>query len=156
MNPMLTRRLLDAFYDAGSVSELMPPLPEGMTAQYVHVLDAIAQVESEKGQVRVSDVAHFLHVQTPGVTRSLRAMERLGAVEKEKDAGDRRVVRIALTPLGQDWYARYVVRYHEALSHLLSDIPEEEAETTVDTIGKIMRRMREHPITLEEKGGTKQ
>lgn len=156
MNTMLTRRLLDAFHDAGSVSELMPPLPEGMTAQYVHVLDAIAQVEREKGRVRVSDVAHFLHVKSPGITRSLQAMERLGAVERERDAGDRRVVWIAMTPLGQDWYARYVVRYHEALSRLLADIPEEEAKTTADTIEKIILRMREHPITLEEKGKTGQ
>lgn len=154
MNTILTRQLLDAFHEAAGIDALMPPLPEGMTSQYVHVIDAIAQIEEKKGAVRVSDVAECLHVSIPGITRSLRALEALGAVEKKKNAGDRRVVHVALTALGQTWYQVYVEEYHKRLSALLSDIPDGEAAVTAATIAKVIGRMREHPILLREERRT--
>ncbi len=156
MNSMLTRRLMDAFHEAAGVPALMPPLPSGMTSQYVHVIDAIAQIGEKKGSVRVSDVAECLHVSIPGITRSVRALEELGAVEKEKASGDRRVVHIALTPLGQTWFQIYVEEYHEKLSALLADIPEEEAEVTIQTISQVMERMRGNPIALTGERSTDQ
>ena len=77
-------------------------------------------------------------------------------MEKEKASGDRRVVHVALTPLGQTWFQIYVEEYHEKLSALLSDIPEEEAEVTIQTISQVMERMRGNPIALTGERSTGQ
>lgn len=148
MNPELTRNLLNSFYEAQMAFFMLPPLPEGLTPQYVHIIDAVMHIEKKRGKVRVSDVAAWFHISVPGATRSINALEGLGAVRKIRDDKDRRVVRIALTSLGREWYDTYLDEYHRKLSELLADIPESDAETTMQTIRKTVQLMRNHPIKL--------
>lgn len=150
MNPELTRKLLDSFYRAQMAFFTLPPLPEGLTPQYVHIIDAITHIEQEKGKVRVSDVAEWFHMSVPGVTRSIHALEKIGAVKKIRDDNDRRVVLIALTDQGRKWYDTYLEEYHQKLSELLAEIPESDVETTILTIPRVVQLMRDHPITLTE------
>lgn len=142
--------LLDAFYTAQQAFSTLPPLPEGMTSQYVHILDTITAIENERGSVRVSDVADRFHVSIPGMTRSLRALESLGAIRKERGTKDRREVKLVLTGRGRRWYRVYVEEYHEKLAEILSGIPDEDVRTTTRTVQSAVRLMHEHPITLEE------
>lgn len=150
MNPELTRKLLDSFYRAQMAFYTLPPLPEGLTPQYVHIIDAITHIEKENGRVRVSDVAEWFHMSVPGATRSIRALEKIGAVRKVRDEKDRRIVLIALTDQGRIWYDTYVDEYHRKLSTLLADVPESDIETTIRTIPRVVELMRDHPITLAE------
>lgn len=150
MNSELTRKLLNSFYRAQIAFSTLPPLPDGLTPQYVHIIDAITHIEQERGKVRVTDVAAWFHISVPGATRSIRALEELGAVRKIRDDRDRRVVRIALTDLGREWYDIYLKEYHMRLSELLEDIPEPDVETTIQTIQRVVQQMRDHPIRLTE------
>lgn len=156
MNSELTRKLLDSFYRAQAAFVTLPPLPKGLTPQYVHIIDAITHIEQEQGKVRVSDIASWFNTSVPGVTRSIRAMEELGAVRKIRDEKDRRVVRIALTDLGKEWYDIYLAEYHRKLSGILEDIPESDVETTIKTIQSVVKQMQEHPIELTDKSAGKE
>lgn len=148
MNGEQSRTLLDSFYKAQLVFATLPPLPNGMTPQYVHIIDAITHIEQEKGSVCISDVAAWFHVSAPGITRSITSLEKLGAVEKVRDEKDRRVVHIALTPLGKHWYDIYLDEYHGKLSSILSVIPDRDVETTIQTINRVVALMEENPISL--------
>lgn len=148
MNSELTRELLDSFYLAQQAFATLPALPEGMTSQYVHILDTITAIENERGSVRVSDVADWFHVSIPGITRSLRALENLGAIRKQRGLKDRREVRIELTDRGRLWYSIYVKQYHEKLADILHDISDEDVQTTVHTIQSAVTLMHKHPIVL--------
>ena len=148
MNSELTRELLDSFYLAQQAFATLPALPQGMTSQYVHILDAITMIEAERGTVRVSDVADWFHVTIPGMTRSLHALESLGAVQKARGTEDRREVKLILTDLGRSWYRIYVEQYHDKLAEILHDIPDEDVQTTVHTIQSAVNLMHEHPIEL--------
>ncbi len=150
MNSELTRELLDSFYLAQQAFATLPALPQGMTSQYVHILDAITIIEAERGTVRVSDVADWFHVSIPGMTRSLHALEGLGAIRKERGTKDRREVKLALTDRGRLWYRIYVEQYHEKLAEILHDIPDADVQTTVRTIQSAVSLMHEHPIVLSE------
>lgn len=151
MNTELTRNLLNSFYEAQMAFLMLPPLPKGLTPQYVHIIDAITHIEKEKGKVRVSDVAAWFHTSVPGATRSIRALEELGAIKKIRDDNDRRVIHITLTDLGKEWYDTYLDEYHRKLSGLLADIPESDAETAIQTIRKVVQLMRDNPIRLTER-----
>lgn len=150
MNSDLTKKLLDAFYTAQQAFTTLPPLSEGMTSQYVHILDAIAAIDNARGSVRVSDVADWFHVSVPGITRSLNALENLGAIRKERGAKDRREVNLVLTGRGRHWYRIYVEEYHERLAEILREIPDEDVRITARTIQSAVRLMHEHPIMLSE------
>lgn len=156
MNSALTRALIRSFYTAQQGLNALPPLPEGLTPQYVHIIDVITQLELDQGSVCVSDVAASVHVSVPGITRSIHALEKLGAVRKVRDDRDRRIVRIAITDLGKNWYDTYVNEYHTKLAALLSDIPEEDMKTTICTVQQVVRKMKDNPITLSDNNTDKQ
>ena len=61
----------------------------------------VLQTVAERGDATVGELAHAAGVATPTVTRMLGSLERDGIVERHRDEGDRRVVRIRLTPAGR-------------------------------------------------------
>ena len=150
MNTEMTRSLLDSFYLAQQAFNTLPPLPEGLTPQYVHIIDAIMHIEKERGSVCVSDIADWFQIAAPGITRAIRSMESLGAVRKVRDDQDRRIVHIELTDLGREWYDIYLDQYHTKLAGILSDISESDAKMTEMTIRSVVKRMKENPITLSK------
>lgn len=103
-----------SFHLAQQALNTLPPLPDGITAQYIHILDAISHHENNKRSVRVSDIAGNLRVSIPGITRSLKAMESIGIIKKVPAPDDGRVVLLALTPYGREILAVYVTQYHSA------------------------------------------
>lgn len=148
MNADNTKLLMDSFRDAELALAAMPELPEGVTPLYIHVLDAITQLEEQGRDARVSDVAERLGTSLPGVTRAVNSLEGLGLVKKEKAAGDRRIVILRLSDSGREVHEQYVVRYMDALSRLLGDISDEDAECTAATIRKVAEIMRHSRLPI--------
>ncbi|WP_077390897.1 MarR family winged helix-turn-helix transcriptional regulator [Mobilibacterium timonense] len=148
MNADNTKLLLDSFRDAELALTAMPELPKGVTPLYIHVLDAIAQLEEQGRNARVSDVAELLGTSLPGATRALNSMEALGLVKKEKATKDRRLVILRLCDRGREIHEQYVVRYMDALSSLLGDISDEDAECTAATIRKVAELMRRGRVNI--------
>ncbi|NMN01205.1 MarR family transcriptional regulator [Bifidobacterium sp. DSM 109958] len=141
------RRLMDACWKAKAITELMPALPPGFKPRYVHVIDAIWNINEPGGQdvptARVSDVSAFLGVTTPSVTKLVGEMTERGLVTKHAAASDRRAVTLALTERGLRIRRVYVEDYHAHLSRLLDGLSSEQCETAVVTIEATLRLMRE-------------
>lgn len=149
MNADNTKLLMDSFRDAELALAAMPKLPKSVTPLYIHVLDAITQLEEQGRDARVSDVAERLGTSLPGVTRAVNSLEGLGLVKKEKAAGDRRIVILRLSDSGREVHEQYVVRYMDALSRLLGDISDEDAECTAATIRKVAEIMRHSRLPID-------
>ena len=45
MTVELTKRMLDACYQAKRIRDMLPPLPEGVMPSYIHYLDTIRSLE---------------------------------------------------------------------------------------------------------------
>jgi DNA-binding MarR family transcriptional regulator len=60
----------------------------------------VLQMVDEEGDATAGELAAAAGVAAPTVTRMLDALVRDGIVERHRDDGDRRVVRIHLTPAG--------------------------------------------------------
>ena len=92
----------------------------------VPVWRVLASLSGSKGET-VTGLAEVCLLQQPTMTKLLDRMVRDGLVTRAQDAGDRRVVRVALTPKGSDLAEELIAaaRQHEAA--VLARFPEMEA-----------------------------
>lgn len=119
-------------------------------------LEAIYNLNSEKGYVSAADVSEKLGVKPPSVSSMLVNLTRKGYLEHEKYRGMR------LTPSGER-VARSVVKRHTVISEFITMLGVDDQTAYIDTEGiehhvhpSTMRRLerlaeylRENPQTLK-------
>lgn len=135
------KSLLTTCHEAKRITELQPPLPEGLTPGNLKVLDYIEQLERTSQPPKVSDIARALQVTRPGITRLINELEEIQAIEKFTDVQDKRIVRLRLTQAGQQLHAHYIAQYHSWLAAQITDISEEDIRITASTISKLYALM---------------
>ncbi len=82
--------------------------------------------------VRVTDLAHLLGIDPPGVTRKVQQLERDGLVARVADARDRRVTLISLTSEGRALLERAAAAYVRLLREVLSGWPRDDVHRFAD------------------------
>lgn len=150
---MITRNikhLLDAFYQAKRVRELMPALPKGVTPAFIHYLDTIAALQQQGVRVKVSDISDALHIPRPGVTRTVKDMVDGGYLEKAASEEDGRVTYLTITEKGRMLSQVFDSEFFAQLAPLLADVSDEDAATTIRTIEKVYQVMSERRIHVEQ------
>lgn len=144
------KHLLDAFYQAKRVRELMPALPKGVTPAFIHYLDTIAALQQQGVRVKVSDISDALHIPRPGVTRTVKDMVDGGYLEKAASEEDGRVTYLTITEKGRMISQVFDSAFFAQLTPLLADISDEDAATTIRTIEKVYQVMSERRIHFEQ------
>lgn len=136
------KKVMDACYLAKRVRDLLPTLPNGVTSSHVHYLDTIRKLELKTDSVRVSDISDELGLPKPGVTKTIKDMEKLGLVEKQADKTDGRVVFLKITAAGKALLDEYVDELFGELSRELGEVSDEDADAMIETVEKLYRVMR--------------
>ncbi len=131
------KQVMDACYQAKRVRDMMPKLPNGVTPTHIHYLDVITKLELDGTDVKVSDISDELGLPRPGVTKTIKDMERLGFVEKKASEADGRIVYIRRTQAGRDLVDKYVDEYFTGLGEALVDITDESADTMIELIERL-------------------
>lgn len=144
------KHLLDAFYQAKRVRELMPALPKGVTPAFIHYLDTIAALQQQGVRVKVSDISDALHIPRPGVTRTVKDMVDGGYLEKAASEEDGRVTYLTITEKGRMLSQVFDSAFFAQLTPLLADVSDENAATTIRTIEKVYQVMSERRIHFEQ------
>ena len=144
------KHLLDAFYQAKRVRELMPALPKGVTPAFIHYLDTIAALQQQGVRVKVSDISDALHIPRPGVTRTVKDMVDGGYLEKAASEEDGRVTYLTITEKGRMLSQVFDGEFFAQLAPLLADVSDEDAATTIRTIEKVYQVMSERRIHVEQ------
>ena len=137
------KEMLDACYQAKRIREMLPPLPEGVMPSYIQYLDAIQKLEKKDIHVKVSDISDVMNLPRPGVTRTVKEMEKKGYLSKIASPDDGRVTYISITEEGWKLFRKYDENYFGELSAYLSDISEEDAYCMIRTIAKFYQIMCE-------------
>ena len=137
------KEMLDAVYQAKRIREMLPPLPEGVMPSYIQYLDAIQKLEKKDIHVKVSDISDVMNLPRPGVTRTVKEMEKKGYLSKIASPDDGRVTYISITEEGWKLFRKYDENYFGELSADLSDISEEDADCMIRTIAKFYQIMCE-------------
>lgn len=135
------KQVMNACYQAKRVRDMMPKLPNGVTPTHIHYLDVITKLELDGAEVKVSDISDELGLPRPGVTKTIKDMERLGFVEKKSSETDGRIVYIRSTQAGRDLVCKYVDEYFSGLGESLTDITDEDADTMISTVEKLYEVM---------------
>ena len=143
------KALLDAWYNAKRVRELLPALPNGVSSSHIQYLDIIEQLENRGMKVKISDISDTLHLPRPGVTRTVKEMEDKGFLKKTTSDADGRITYLSITEAGKKLSQTYNDRFFSQLAPLLTDISKEEASCTIRTIEKLYQVMAERRISLE-------
>lgn len=137
------KRMFDACYQAKRIREMLPPLPPGVMPSYIQYLDAIQKLEKKDIHVKVSDISDVMNLPRPGVTRTVKEMEKKGYLSKIASPDDGRVTYISITEEGWKLFCKYDEKYFGELSADLSDISEEDADCMIRTIEKFYQIMCE-------------
>lgn len=136
------KRMFDACYQAKRIREMLPPLPPGVMPSYIQYLDVIRKLEGQGTGVKVSDISDALNLPRPGVTRTVKEMEKKGYICKISSPDDGRVTYISATEEGEELSKKYDEYYFNDLRADLSDITEEEADGMIRTIEKFYKIIR--------------
>ena len=143
MTNRMIKKMFDACYQAKRIREMLPPLPDGVTPSYIHYLDVIQALERKGVSVKISDISDTLNIPRPGVTRTVKDMEKKGYLRKIDSPEDGRITYISITQAGKELYQKYDEQYFKSLAPDMSVISEEEAENMVQTIENFYQIMRE-------------
>ena len=149
MDIQTIKAMLDAFYQAKRIRDLLPALPKGVTASYIHYLDIIESLEQQRAPVKVSDISDALHLPRPGVTRTVKEMEAKGYLRKHASQRDGRMTYVSITEAGKQLSRQYNDIYFRRLAPFLQDISQEDAACTIQTIARVSRVMSERRISVE-------
>ena len=149
MNEEKIKRMLDACYLAKRTRELLPELPEGVTPAYIQYMDVIHKLQEKKERVKVSDISDTLKLPRPGVTRTVKEMEKKGYLSKTISKEDARITYITLTEKGEQLSEKYDKNYYSRLVEYMEDISDEEADCMIHTIDKFYRVMNERKVDIE-------
>lgn len=150
MTVQTIKRMLDACYQAKRIREMLPALPVGVTPSYIHFLDVIQILERQGVSVKVSDISDYLNIPRPGVTRTVKEMEKKGYLRKTTAAEDGRITYISLTEEGRQLSKKYDENYFAGLAPYLENISEEDAEIMIHTIEALYQVMCERRDQLEQ------
>ncbi len=130
------KRMLDACYQAKRIREMLAPLPEGIVSSHIRYMDMIQELQKQKVHVRVSDLSDVLNIPRPGVTRTIKEMEKKGLVQKISSPDDGRVTYLSLTEHGKKISEKYNENYFNELIPYLDGISDADADCMIQTIQK--------------------
>jgi len=92
-----------------------------------------------QGHVRATDLAGYLGIGKPTVSRQLAVLERLGLVERTPDADDARAQVVVLTELGVE----RVERVRAARSEHVQTMLDTWDDADVEQLAQLLRRFNE-------------
>lgn len=137
MTPDMLKNLLDACFTAKRITEIMPPLPAGMTPRHIHIIDAVHQLAQTRDKVHPRDVSDLLNLTPPCVTRLIGDLDRMKCLRKQYERDDKRFVSLELTRLGEKYHNDYVANFHAGLSAVLEGVTDSRCRETIQTVNTL-------------------
>lgn len=143
MNSQKTKDMLDSFYMAKRILDLLPELPEGVLPSYIRYLERVIELQETHEKVKVSDLSSALNLPRPGVTRTVNSMVEKGYLNKMSSKEDGRVTYIEISDKGMALFEKFNREFFNDLSSSLNHISVKEADIMIETIEKFYQVMCE-------------
>jgi MarR family transcriptional regulator for hemolysin len=86
------------------------------------------------------DLAAAVGIEGPTLTHHLDAMEKAGLIDRSRDSGDRRVVRVELTDAGEELFLRLATAAIGFDQRLREGVSDKELES----VRRVLARLREN------------
>ncbi len=103
---------------------------QDLSVSEMHVIEAVCMAE-ESGKNNARDIAETLRITPGSLSVSLNVLEGKGYILRERDAQDRRKIRISATPRGKKADKDHERFHHWMIDHVLGILSPEETEVFV-------------------------
>jgi DNA-binding MarR family transcriptional regulator len=110
----------------------------GLTAYQRHSLRFLLVADGQR--LTLGELASRLETTSANTTKLVNRMQRSGMVRRELDSGDRRVVWVVLTPLGEEKYLA-ALPISPADREAFSVLSLEEQETLIDLLTRVQEKV---------------
>ena len=111
MNSQKTKEMLDSFYMAKRILDLLPELPEGVLPSYIRYLETVLNLKEAHEKVKVSDLSSALNLPRPGVTRTVSSMVEKSYLNKRSSKEDGRITYIEISDKGMALFAKFNAKF---------------------------------------------
>jgi DNA-binding MarR family transcriptional regulator len=131
----LTAKAMQGHFDA-ALGQVDGSLPSWVALNILMVEDGLSQ----------SQLALRMHLESPTLTRHLDRWVADGLIARQRDAVDRRIVRVRLTDAGRRRYERMAVVANQQDARLRGLMSERE----IQVLRSVLARIHRHVTTPEE------
>ena len=97
---------------------------------------AIMKALNDNGEAHMSEVAYWLSIPRPQMTRIVDKLVGFGYVEREIDTADRRSINIKLTTKGIQVYKEWVLQAVNHMETILNNLTDEELNDMADSVSR--------------------
>ena len=127
--------LVDIWTRINKIEErsLTAGLGEKISITEIHIIEKIGTNQPS----HMSAIAKLLGITLATLTVACDKLESKGFIQRIRNASDKRVVNISLTPRGQAVYAYHQNFHDRMISAALSDLSEQETELLASSLKKL-------------------
>lgn len=121
-----------------------------ITVKELHVLEAARDL-AEQGRNTMTAIADSLSIRVSSLTAAVNTLVRKGYLERGREPGDRRVIRVCLTPKGEEADRLHRQFHHRMIEGIARQLDEGELEILTASLRQLDRFFSE--MAQQGRGG---
>ena len=112
-------------------------------------MSAISRI-SKSGDVKVSDIARYLELSAPAVSRTMKALEEKEYIERQTDKQDRRDTFVKLTTKGEEQQKDWMKSFEEFSEAIFARLGDEKSNKLLEDLEAFVKASKEEMKAREE------
>lgn len=112
-------------------------------------MSAISRI-SMSGDVKVSDIARYLELSAPAVSRTMKSLEEKEYIERHTDKQDRRNTFVKLTKKGEEQQKAWMKSFEEFSEAIFARLGDEKSNQLLEDLEAFVKASKEEMKAREE------
>lgn len=112
-------------------------------------MSAISRI-SKSGDVKVSDIARYLELSAPAISRTMKALEEKEYIERQTDKQDRRNTFVKLTKKGEEQQKAWMKSFEEFSEAIFARLGDEKSNQLLEDLEAFVKASKEEMKAREE------
>lgn len=112
-------------------------------------MSAISRI-SKSGDVKVSDIARYLELSAPAVSRTMKSLEEKEYIERHTDKQDRRNTFVMLTTKGEEQQKTWMKSFEEFSEAIFARLGDEKSNKLLEDLEAFVKASKEEMKAREK------
>ena len=112
-------------------------------------MSAISRI-SKSGDVKVSDIARYLELSAPAVSRTMKSLEEKEYIERHTDKQDRRNTFVKLTIKGEEQQKAWMKSFEEFSEAIFARLGDDKSNKLLEDLEAFVKASKEEMKAREE------
>lgn len=111
------------------------------TKEDVSFVNWVILMNLNNGASTAAELCQHLCHDSGALTRIIDQMEERGLIKRQRSTDDRRVVTLAITPMGRKMIKKFLPRVLDLYNDLLTDFTREEADQLITSLSRLVAKL---------------